>query len=109
MPQTNPSADAPALSDLRVIEMGQLIAGPFCGQLLADFCADGIKIEQPGTGDPMRQWGRQKHDQSLWWSVIARNKKSIEINAREAAGQELIKRLVPQSALLIEHFRPGTM
>ena len=70
------------LSDLRVLEMGQLIAGPFCGQLLADFGADVIKIEQPGTGDPMREWGREKpHGKSLWWPVIARNKKSITLNA----------------------------
>jgi formyl-CoA transferase len=99
----------PALSGLRVLEMGQLIAGPFCGQLLADFGAEVIKIEQPGSGDPMREWGRKKHGQSLWWSVIARNKKSIEINAREPAGQDLIKRLVAQSDILIENFRPGTM
>jgi formyl-CoA transferase len=99
-----------ALADLRVLEMGQLIAGPFCGQLLADFGAEVIKIEQPGTGDPMREWGREKpHGQSLWWPVIARNKKSIEINAREPEGQELIRRLVAKSDILIENFRPGTM
>jgi formyl-CoA transferase len=63
--------------------MGQLIAGPFCGQLMADFGAEVIKIEQPGTGDPMRQWGRDlPKGISLWWSVIARNKKSVEIDAR---------------------------
>lgn len=100
----------PPLSGLRVLEMGQIIAGPFCGQLFADFGAEVIKIEQPGTGDPMREWGREKpHGQSLWWPVIARNKKSIEINAREAAGQEIIKRLVERSDVLIENFRPGTM
>lgn len=99
-----------ALSDLRVIEMGQLLAGPFCGQLMADFGAEVIKIEQPGAGDPMREWGREKpHGKSLWWPVIARNKKSIEINAREAAGQEIIRDLVGRSDILIENFRPGTM
>lgn len=110
MIQTTEPALAPALSDLRVLEMGQLLAGPFCGQLMADFGAEVIKIEQPGAGDPMREWGREKpHGQSLWWPVIARNKKSIEINAREAAGQDLIRRLVAQSDILIENFRPGTM
>ena len=65
------------LADLRVIEMGQLLAGPFCGQLLADFGAEVIKLEPPGAGDPMRQWGREKpHGKSLWFPVLARNKKS---------------------------------
>ncbi len=110
MIQTIDPAAAPALSDLRVLEMGQLLAGPFCGQLLADFGAEVIKIEPPGAGDPMREWGREKpHGQSLWWPVIARNKKSIEINAREAAGQDLIRQLVARSDILIENFRPGTM
>lgn len=101
---------AAALAGLRVIEMGQLIAGPFCGQLLADFGAEVIKVEAPGVGDPMRQWGREKpHGRSLWWPVIARNKKSVEINAREARGQELIRELVRTADFLIENFRPGTM
>ncbi|NNM73097.1 CaiB/BaiF CoA transferase family protein [Enterovirga aerilata] len=104
------AAQAGPLSDLRVLEMGQLLAGPFCGQLLADFGAEVIKIEQPGTGDPMREWGREKpHGQSLWWPVIARNKKSIEINARVPEGQEIIRELVKRSDILIENFRPGTM
>jgi formyl-CoA transferase len=98
------------LADIRVIEMGQLLAGPFCGQLLADFGAEVIKIEQPGAGDPMREWGREKpHGKSLWWPVIARNKKSVEINAREPEGQELIRKLVSESDILLENFRPGTM
>lgn len=99
-----------ALSDLRVIEMGQLLAGPFCGQLLADFGAEVIKVEQPGLGDPMREWGREKpHGKSLWWPVVARNKKSVEINAREAEGQALIRSLVAEADILLENFRPGTM
>jgi formyl-CoA transferase len=98
------------LTDLRVIEMGQLLAGPFCGQLLADFGAEVIKIEQPGQGDPMREWGREKpHGMSLWWPVIARNKKSIELNARGPEGQDLIKELVTKSDILLENFRPGTL
>jgi formyl-CoA transferase len=98
------------LTDLRVIEMGQLLAGPFCGQLMADFGAEIIKIEQPGQGDPMREWGREKpHGKSLWWPVIARNKKSIELNARVPEGQQIIKDLVAKSDILLENFRPGTM
>lgn len=98
------------LADIRVIEMGTLLAGPFCGQLLGDYGAEVIKIEQPGTGDPMREWGQEKaHGMSLWWPVIARNKKSITLNAREAAGQEIVKQLVGKSDILVENFRPGTM
>jgi formyl-CoA transferase len=98
------------LADLRVIEMGVLLAGPFCGQLLGDFGAEVIKIEQPGVGDPMRNWGQEKpHGKSLWWPIIARNKKSITLNAREEAGQEIIRQLIAEADILIENFRPGTM
>ena len=97
------------LSDLRVLEMGQLLAGPFCGQLFADFGAEVIKIEPPGAGDPMREWGQRKDGVPLWWPVVARNKKSIEINAREPDGQELIRSLVTGADVLVENFRPGTM
>lgn len=98
------------LTDLRVIEMGQLLAGPFCGQLLADFGAEVIKIEAPGVGDPMRQWGREKpHGKSLWWPVVARNKKSVTLNLRTEEGQQIVRDLVRQSDILIENFRPGTM
>jgi formyl-CoA transferase len=98
------------LTDLRVIEMGQLLAGPFCGQLLADFGAEVIKFEQPGVGDPMRQWGREKpHGKSLWWPVVARNKKSVTLNLRTPEGQEMVRELVKNTDILIENFRPGTM
>jgi formyl-CoA transferase len=99
-----------ALTGLRVIEMGQLIAGPFCGQLLADFGAEVIKIEAPGVGDPMRDWGREKaHGQSLWWPVIARGKKSVEIDARTPEGQSVIRDLAKTADIVVENFRPGTM
>ena len=99
-----------ALSDIRVIEMGTLLAGPFCGQLLGDFGAEVIKLEDPGKGDPMRQWGREKaHGQSLWWPVVARNKKSVTCNLRTAAGQELVRKLVAEADVLVENFRPGTL
>jgi formyl-CoA transferase len=98
------------LSDLRVIEMGQLLAGPFCGQLYGDFGAEVIKIEQPVVGDPMREWGREKpHGKSLWWPVVARNKKSVTLNVREPEGQAIVRELVSKSDILIENFRPGTM
>ena len=108
--ENTPTRGSGPLADLRVIEMGQLLAGPFCGQLMADFGAEVIKIEQPGIGDPMREWGREKPEGvSLWWPVVARNKKSIELNARGSEGQEIIKQLVSRSDVLIENFRPGTM
>ena len=84
----NESNNGP-LKDIRVIELGQLIAGPFCGQLMADMGADVIKVEPPGTGDPMRKWGRG--DYPLWWSVCARNKKCVTANLREPEGQEIAK------------------
>jgi formyl-CoA transferase len=98
------------LDDVRVVEMGQLLAGPFCGQLLADFGAEVIKLEDPATGDPMRQWGREKpHGLSLWWPVIARNKKSVTLNLRDPAGQALARRLLEEADVLVENFRPGTL
>jgi crotonobetainyl-CoA:carnitine CoA-transferase CaiB-like acyl-CoA transferase len=106
-----------ALDGLRLIELGQLIAGPFCGQLMADHGAEVIKIEPPAKpgaplsaggseGDPMRQWGRGK---PLWFPVVARNKKTITLNLRDPRGQDLLKRLVKKSDFLLENFRPGTL
>ncbi|MGH9065416.1 MAG: CaiB/BaiF CoA transferase family protein [Acidimicrobiales bacterium] len=98
------------MSDLRVLECGQLLAGPFCGQLLGDFGAEVIKLEDPAGGDPMRQWGREKpHGLSLWWPVVARNKKSATCNLRAPEGQDLLRRLVAKSDVLVENFRPGTL
>ncbi|MEM7694067.1 MAG: CoA transferase [Pseudomonadota bacterium] len=98
------------LTDLRVVEMGQLLAGPFCGQMLADFGAEVIKIEAPGTGDPMRVWGQEKaHGKSLWWPVVARNKKSVTLNLRTPEGQAIAKDLIATADIVIENFRPGTM
>ena len=106
-PQDRPlEEDSGPLKDLRVLELGQLIAGPFCGQLLGDMGAEVIKIEPPGVGDAMREWGRGI---AVWWSVIARNKKSITLNLRDPKGQELLRKLVEQADVLIENFRPGTM
>lgn len=96
-----------ALAGIRVIEMGQLIAGPFCGQLLGDMGAEVIKVEAPGQGDPMRQWGHG--DKKVWWEVIARNKKSVSANLRIPQGQEIVRRLAAQADILIENFKPGTL
>lgn len=101
-----PDAKGP-LTDIRLIELGQLIAGPFCGQLMADMGADVIKVEPPGTGDPMRSWGRG--DFPLWWTVCARNKRCVTANLREPEGQDLVRRLVAEADMLLENFRPGTM
>jgi formyl-CoA transferase len=111
---TGPSAGAAPrsgpLTDIRVVEMGQLLAGPFCGQLLADFGAEVIKIEPPGEGDPMREWGREKpYGKSLWWPVVARNKKSVTLNLRLPEAQAVVRDLVARADILIENFRPGTM
>jgi formyl-CoA transferase len=98
------------LDDLRVVELGSLLAGPFCGQLLGDFGAEVIKVEDPGVGDPMRQWGQEKpYGISLWWPVVARNKKSVTANLRAEAGQDLVRQLIVEADVLIENFRPGTL
>lgn len=100
------------LVGIRVVEMGQLIAGPFCGQLLGDMGAEVIKIEPPGVqgkggGDPMRDWGRG--DYPLWWEVVARNKMAVSANLRDPEGQALARRLIATADILIENFRPGTL
>ena len=105
--ETKPSGP---LSDIRVIEMGTLIAGPFCGQVLGDFGAEVIKIEDPAAGDPMRQWGRSRpKGHSPWWPVIGRNKKSVTLNLRTDEGQQLARKLIDASDVLVENFRPGTL
>ena len=98
------------LSDVRVVELGQLLAGPFCGQVLGDFGAEVIKVEDPRHGDPMRLWGREKpYGKSLWWPVVARNKKSVTCDLRTEGGQDLVRRLVRHADVLLENFRPGTL
>lgn len=96
-----------ALSDIRVVELGQLLAGPFCGQLLGDMGAEVIKVEPPGAGDPMRLWG--DGPEKVNWEVIARNKKSVSANLRIAPGQDLVRKLVVLADVLIENFKPGTL
>ena len=96
-----------ALKGIRVVEFGQLIAGPFCGQLLGDMGADVIKVEPPVVGDPMRQWGNGEH--KVWWEVIGRNKRSVTANLRVPEGQELARGLLADADIMIENFKPGTM
>lgn len=98
---------AGALSDIKVVELGQLLAGPFCGQLLGDMGADVIKVEPPGAGDPMRLWGQGT--EKVQWEVIARNKRSVSANLRIPEGQALVRRLIAKADVLIENFKPGTM
>jgi crotonobetainyl-CoA:carnitine CoA-transferase CaiB-like acyl-CoA transferase len=96
-----------ALKGIRVIELGQLLAGPFCGQLLGDMGAEVIKVEPPGAGDPMRVWGQG--EEKVQWEVVARNKKSVSANLRIPEGQALVRRLIATADILVENFKPGTM
>ena len=98
-----------ALSGLKVVELGQLIAGPFAAKTLADFGADVIKIEPPGTGDPLRQWRLLKEGTSLWWQVQSRNKRSLALDLRQAEAQGIVRQLATEADVLIENFRPGAM
>ena len=104
-PQLTPGA----LKGLRVVEMGQLIAGPFAGKTLGEFGADVIKIEAPGAGDPLRNWRLIQDGTSVWWQVSSRNKRSIALDLRNAEGQGIARELIAKADVLIENFRPGTM
>jgi crotonobetainyl-CoA:carnitine CoA-transferase CaiB-like acyl-CoA transferase len=104
------SLEAGPLAGLRVLEFGQLLAGPYVGTLLGDFGADVVKVEAPGAGDAMRDWGRLRHNgHSLWWAVLARNKRSVTLNLREERGQEIARELAATADIVLENFRPGTM
>ncbi len=106
----NPSSLTPgALAGLRVVEMGQLIAGPFAGKTLGDFGADVIKIEAPGAGDPLRNWRMIQDGTSVWWQVQSRNKRSLALDLRSSEGQDIARKLIAQADVLIENFRPGTL
>jgi len=98
-----------ALAGVRVVEMGQLIAGPFAGKTLGEFGADVIKIEPPGAGDPLRNWRLIKNGTSVWWQVQSRNKRSVAIDLRQPDGQQLARDLIAEADVLIENFRPGTL
>ncbi|ANH70992.1 CaiB/BaiF CoA-transferase family protein [Mitsuaria sp. 7] len=98
-----------ALHGLRIVEMGQLIAGPFAGKTLGDFGADVVKIEAPGSGDPLRNWRMIQDGTSVWWQVQSRNKRSIALDLRQKDGQDIARQLIKEADVLIENFRPGTL
>jgi len=104
---TNP-AKGP-LAGLRVVELGTLIAGPYCARLLAEFGAEVIKVETPGEGDPLRKWRKLHEGNSLWWYAQARNKKSVAVNLKDAEGQAIVRELAAGADIVVENFRPGTM
>lgn len=97
------------LHGVRVVELGQLIAGPFAGKTLADFGAEVVKVEPPGDGDPLRTWRKLHQGTSVWWQVQSRNKQSIVLDLRQPKGQEIIRRLAAEADVLIENFKPGTL
>ena len=101
--------DKQILSNIKVLELGQLIAGPFAAKTLADFGAEIIKVEAPGEGDPLRKWRMLHNGTSVWWQAQSRNKQSICIDLRQPEGQALVRRLAESADILIENFRPGTM
>ena len=108
MTSTSKTPSGP-LAGVRVIELGQLIAGPFCGKTLGDFGAEVIKIEPPGKGDPLRKWRMLKNGNSVWWEVQSRNKQSVTLDLTQPEGQDILRSLVKEADVLIENFRPGKM
>jgi formyl-CoA transferase len=105
---TTPASHGP-LAGLKVLELGQLIAGPFAAKTLADFGAEVIKIEPPGSGDPLRQWRLLHNGTSVWWQVQSRNKKSVVLDLREPSDRNIVRRLADEADVLIENFKPGMM
>jgi formyl-CoA transferase len=97
------------LAALRVLELGSLVAGPFCGKTFADFGAEVVKIEPPGEGDPLRKWRRMRNGTSLWWQVQSRNKKSVTCDLRRPEGQEIVRRLARRAHIVVENFRAGAL
>ncbi len=98
-----------ALQGLKVLELGQLIAGPFAGKTLADFGADVIKVEPVDGGDPLRKWRMLRDGTSVWWEVQSRNKRSVALDLRSPEGQQAVRALAAQADVLIENFKPGTL
>ena len=107
--QVTQSKQPGPLAGIKVLELGTLIAGPFCSRMLAEFGADVIKVEAPDGGDPLRQWRVLKDGTSLWWSVQARNKKSLTLNMKDARAQDIARRLALEADIIIENYRPGVL
>ena len=97
------------LKDVKVLELGQLIAGPFCTRVMAEFGAQVVKVESPNGGDPLRKWRKLYREKSLWWLLQARNKQSVTVNLKEKDGQEIVRRLAKDADILVENFRPGAL
>src|SRR5579864_9814043 len=97
------------LDGIRVVETGTMIAGPFCGHLFADYGAEVIKVEDPKGGDIMRRWGGLYKGLGLYWPILAREKKSVTLDLRNAEGQELLRKLLETADVFVENFRPGTL
>lgn len=108
MSDTQEASNKP-LSGVRVVELGTLIAGPFCSRILAEFGADVVKIEAPGEGDPLRKWRKMYGDTSLWWYVQSRNKRSVTVNLKHPDGVRIVRELVTKADMVVENFRPGVM
>ena len=106
---SSPTLTPGALAGVKVVEMGQLIAGPFCGKTLGEFGAEVVKIEAPATGDPLRNWRLLQDGTSVWWQVQSRNKRSIALDLRSPEGQDIARRLIAEADVLVENFRPGTL
>lgn len=106
---TNTDVSNLPLSGLKVLELGQLIAGPFAAKTLADFGADIIKIEPPGSGDPLRKWRLIKDGTSVWWQIQSRNKRSVALDLKSTEAQDIVRKLAAEVDILIENFRPGAM
>ena len=105
----NSAASPGPLAGLKVLEMGTLIAGPYCARLMAEFGAEVVKVEAPGEGDPLRKWRKLHEGNSLWWYAQARNKKSVAVNLREPDGQEAVRRIAADADIVVENFRPGAL
>ncbi|HQR10122.1 MAG TPA: CaiB/BaiF CoA-transferase family protein [Casimicrobiaceae bacterium] len=105
----SPAAGSRPLAGVSVVELGALIAGPFCTKLLAEFGADVVKLEPPGVGDPLRKWRHMKDGTSLWWHVQSRNKKSVAVDLRQREGQAVARALMERADIVVENFRPGTL
>ncbi|MEK9652928.1 MAG: CaiB/BaiF CoA-transferase family protein [Betaproteobacteria bacterium] len=97
------------LDGIKVLELGQLIAGPFCTRIMGEFGAQVIKIESPRGGDPLRKWRKLYQDKSLWWLLQARNKKSVTVDLKNPRGQEIVRKLAEEADIVVENFRPGSM
>src|SRR4051794_34581216 len=107
--ETDTHTAAGPLAGLKVLEMGQLIAGPFAGKTLADFGAEVVKIEPPGAGDPLRNWRLLKNGTSVWWQVQSRNKRSVALDLRKPEAQDIVRKLAAEADVMIENFRPGAL